>query len=441
MSSSVRPSLWAPGLALLALLPLPLGSAQAKVSSKGEVALESRAFWPDEHRKTEDINAGVAARVELKGKQKPWREKLRLFARAGGIDAERSLVTVEEAHVGFRTGTFRGGAGAYMLNWTATEAFHPADVINTRNLDSDLESSEKLGEPMGWLGVEVGTGLLTAYLMPMRLEPLLPGPASRLSFGGAEEVLPGVPTDFGAARWVDADGTLSKDPWALQWAARISQTFGSADLALQYVEHNDRQQLSIAVDAPIGAPLAIRPIYHRVRHLGGTYVHALGEWLVKAEAAWRMFGDVDYGSLGPITFPDGLPDHGQVALGVEWGWEYESGHGATVLAEGQALLGPTKEERRQLHFFQRDALLGYRHTFNDVQSQELMVGLIGDLETWPEIMFNVSYQRRVGESWSLRSALRLLHAPPPDGAAPEELDFLQRLDGSHQLQLTLTRHF
>ena len=64
------------------------------------------------------------------------------------LDLERNLYRMEEASIGYRNSGWEARLAIQILNWTATEGFHPCDIINSRNLDSDIENTEKIGEPM-----------------------------------------------------------------------------------------------------------------------------------------------------------------------------------------------------------------------------------------------------------------------------------------------------
>lgn len=406
--------------ALLAALP-----AHGKTRSRGEIDLSGRAFWPDDDDRTEDFGAAVAARLELQAKQKGgFRQQLRVFGRAGGIDPDRSIATVEEAWVGWKKSRLELQLGAQMLNWTATEAFHPADIMNSRNLDSDIENAEKLGEPMVSFRVRFLEGGVTAYFMPTRIAPRFPGPSSRLSLTQGQSI--------GDALWAGRDGEIGDDLFAPQWAARLDQTFGSADLALHYVEHNDRSQPAIAVQA---SDMQVRPVFPTVRRAGLTYTQAIGEWLVKVEADHRMFFDVD-GSADYIIVAPPAVDHTSVALGLEWGWGYDDGGEGTVLLEGQAAIAPdaSEAEFQALGPFQRDVLLGYRHAFNDVDGTELLAGVIADTERFPEVLVNFVYSQRLSDVWGISGTLRVIHAP-------EEESFLHAQHEAHSVQLDLTRYF
>jgi len=421
-------------------------AAHAQWSSRGFVAVEGRSFQPDEIDDTADGGLGLSGRLELTHRHKPWKEKLRVFGRFDMLDFDRNLVILEEGWLGVRTKWIRAGVGAQLLNWTATEAFHPADVINSRNLDSNLENLEKLGEPVVQFGVRFFDGEIIAYYMPLRLAPIFPGAKSRLSFAPRASALGPLTIDLDAL-WVDRDGAISTDMVSHQWAVSISQTFGELDIALQAVQHNDRSQPTFRLDTQ---SLSLRPMYSMVTHLGMTAVYtpdALEGFVFKLEAAHRMFDEADpsprYAAPpGELSAP---ADHTQVAFGLEYGWEWEDkGWDSTLLLEGQAVILNDSDEvvRRRMHIFQRDVLLGYRHVFNDIDSREFLVGWIVDLERWPEMMLNMSYRQRVTDTWSVEGAVRFVHAPGDDD--PEAGIFptgLEALHESNSISLTVKRNF
>ena len=76
----------------------------------------------------------------------------------------------------------------------------------------------------------------------------------------------------------------------------------------------------------------------------------------------------------------GKPNHGRLALGLEYGTSLASGAESTLILEGQTILGTTRAEALELDLFQGDILLGYRYAFNDVDSKALLVSVILDVE-------------------------------------------------------------
>src|SRR5687767_7316130 len=114
-------------------------SLPGELSSQGELAFEGRAFRDDALANTTDKSAGLLGRMEWRHEHDAFEQRLRAYGRLDHYDKRRSVLVVEEAWMQVRRGRLRLRAGVDLVNWTATEAFHPADVINARNLDSDLE--------------------------------------------------------------------------------------------------------------------------------------------------------------------------------------------------------------------------------------------------------------------------------------------------------------
>jgi len=425
-----RSLLTAAALALGSQLALSAALAEGEAEpepaweSRGEIALEGRVFEGDQVASTNDEGAGVATRLEAKRFSGALDLKGRVFGRVDHWDPTRSQVFVEEAWGGTRSGDWSLRVGPQLLTWTATEAFHPADIINSRNLDSNLEYFEKIGEPMALGGWSPGGWTVQGLLMPARLDPYLPQPSSRLSFAPEGVTL-------GEALWLTRSGEVTRRNYGLQWGARVARSLEGADVALHLVRHDDRSQPVIVVDPATGA---FHPLYLPVTQLGGTYQHALGGVLLKIESAYRWFELPDAPTVyGPIE----RSNHGILAVGLEYGWSHDSGSESTALIEGQAVAGAGDAERAALSPFQRDVLVGWRHAFNDELGRELLATLVWDLERTREHLINLSYSQRLSDVWGMKVAARRIHAPP-EGAVPTGLQALHR---ANQLALTLTRYF
>jgi hypothetical protein len=400
------------GALAAALLPGP--AAYADVDSQGELSSELRLFEPDRRDVTEEQEYALTSRLEVGNKHGPWQEQLRAFVRLD-LDDNRIIVQPEEAFVGFKAGRVRVRVGAQLISWEATESLHPADIINSRNFESDIEDLEKIGEPMAEVRFRLFNGYLTAMYMPARMHPRLPTAASRLNLAP-----PGV--EFGDPLWVGRDGEIDDRVFEHQGALHLSQTLGQADVSLHVVQHNDRFRPAAAIDMESGE---VRPVYHMVTQVGGTYAHAVGPWVFKAEGGYRTYlapdGDNPYGIMS-------RPDHGAGAVGAEYAWTTDDGHAATVFAEGQALIGVDKRERAELHPFQRDILFGYRHQLNDVNSRQLTAAFATDLERPDEYFGLLTYEQRVADVWTVELALRSVRNAFFTGIV-------------HQGQLVVTRYF
>ena len=71
-------------------------------------------------------------------------------------------------------------------------------------------------------------------------------------------------------------------------------------------------------------------------------------------ASWKPDDTVT--GFGPLL----KRDHGQIAVGFEWGTVHEGGSESTFILEGQALVGQGPERLELLSLFQRDVLLVLR---------------------------------------------------------------------------------
>ena len=396
------------------LVVLRVMTGLAAAESKGELVLQTRAFTSDDDDVTKDEGVVLASRLEYSSKADRFQTQLRVATRTDALDKTRNVLVLEEGFLAAKFGPLRVRVGAQLTNWTTTEAFHPADVLNSRNFDSDVENLEKIGEPMVEARVKVLNGYLSAYYMPLRMAPIIPSATSRL-----RPVSKGV--ELAKPFWIDRNGKVSDSIFGHQFAVHLSQTLGHADAALHFIQHNDRLQPTIGVDRTNGD---LHPVYHQLTQVGGTFAQAISSVVLKFEGAYRRFRD-------PVMNPFGVgqqKDHLFLASGVEYAWTTRTDHLVTVIAEAQALLLTNESERAALNVFQRDGLVGLRYAFNDVVDRQFLVLLIVDLERPQEYVFSARYKQRLSDEWTTEVAARSLHVSViPDPAA--------------WLQITATRHF
>ena len=398
-------------------------------TSRGELGLEGRAFWNDDDPITIDQGLGMFGRLEVDHRHGRFEEKARGFGRLDVFDPERTTLVGEEIWAQVQGERLRLRVGMDIVTWTALEAFHPVDVINARNLDSDLENLEKIGEPMAALQVQPFEGTtLTAMFMPVYMETLFPSPRSRLNFAA-----PGV--DLRDARQLlDRNGNLTGGDFGPQGAVQVRQVIRSADLTLHALENMDRLEPLVLVNPTTGN---ITLLFQTVRQVGGTYQQVFGPVIAKLEAAHRWFVPPSAATTAVIGPVPNL-NHGIVAGGLEYGLSFSNGSQATFFVEGITVLGLTEAERRALTPFQRDVFAGSRFAFNDEASKELLLAAIVDLDQRGEYLVNASYRQRIGETWTASVGLRLLQAPPVPPMQGTGLELIGR--GDH-VRFSLMRHF
>lgn len=399
-----------------------------KVDDKGHVGVFGRAFLPDGDPVTQDVNVGIDARVQVDVAHGPFKERARVYGLIDATDHRRDAIFVEEAYVAWRHPSAQVEVGAITLNTSRLDTFHPADVVNARFLDSEIENPSKIGEPMVAGRVNVPTGAISVYLMPWYTAPRLASPRSRFN--------PNPGLELGAPRFLEWSGKVVTDRLGPQFGVNVQQVFGPVDLAVQWLRHQDRSQPLLVLPPGETEPsLLLLP----VNHVGLNYNQAAGSTVLKGEAAWRRFGRPD----GAPAWLGELPDRDHVALAG--GFEYSFGIGSYTLAtfvEGQAIVleGPDDPVvRASLTPFQRDVLLGTRFTFNDRYDRSIVLLAIVDVETGDEVFGGLRYGQRLDEHWTIAASARSVFAPLPTAAQPAT--GLMALRDLRFVNLLLSRHF
>jgi len=408
--------------------------------SGGEITLESRFFQNDKKSKTDDYGIGAYFRLQ-QGIRYDWLStNLRVAGRVDSVDKDRNLVYFEEAWVQAQYLFLNLKVGSQLFNWSATEAFHPAEIINARNFDSNLENAEKIGTLAVSLEALLGDFSISGYYFPYYQLPNYPGTSSRLQF---YEIPDG--QALGSALKIDQNGNISSDDYGHQYGGRVRYSGGSFDLTFHYLEILSNIQPLPAVNL---ATSELQLMYPRLKQAGSTLQWAIGPWLVKSEVAYRHYPalasaiQANYvsfvnGSVVPFTGPPA--DHVVAAFGLEYGFDIGDGAELTFLTEGQ-FLGGEKIDRTtaaQLDIFQADILGGVRLALNDLLDRALLVSVIGDLEREQELLLNVSYSQRITEQWSIALGGRAVYAPT-DASLKSGL---QPLHESNQIYLNLSRYF
>jgi len=418
-----------------------MASDEGEWRNRGEVSLQWRQFENDNNDTSIDTGMLIFTRLETQYEDERNRHVFRGFARVDQKDKDRDFMSFEDVYFSRLLDEEESWlvlAGYKLYNWTATEAFHPADVINSRNFDSDIEYFEKKGELTLELSKFTDWGKISFFLWPRFEQPQFPGNRSRLGFG--------VDLDRPTA----VDGTTVGDKWLPQGGVRIGITLDDGDLSLHLINHIDRNfpiigtanfsfnpvlQRNVPNDS-IAFATGPTPYYFRKTQAGGTLQYAFSNLLVKFEGAYRVFDD----EL-PILTAEGINrpiNHGEAALGFEYQLPFSMGGGDTsIFTEAGSILGTTKEERARLGAFQRDVLFGLRHSFNDIMGKELFLTMIHDVERANERLYNISYSQRLSDLWKIQMGVRVYDAPKKGNVARG----LEALDGAHHVLANLTRFF
>ncbi len=366
----------------------------------GEFNFEQRYFDDDNNAATIDKGSTFSVIGEMTYENGDHYTKFRGFARTDLEDSSRDWTNIEDFYYSYTWRNFSVRAGMITINWTATEAFHPADIINSRQLDGNVEYFPKIGEPMLELKYLLSDGALTFYFMPRYMSPDFPGASNRLGGG----------TDLEAPEWRDRDG-VSADNYGAQYAVRFNWSLDfldGSDMSFHVVNHMDRDDPIIELTGPT----TFTPVYFEKVQYGGTVQAVWEKWLLKLEAAFKDF--VEPSSVTTIYGTDRPEDYSMVALGVEYPFSVFSGMDLTLIGEWQKVFGLAETVATRRQAFQNDYLLGARLAFNDIDSKEIFGYFIGDLNRQAEYLINLKYSQRLTEKLKVNIGGRYIDAPPRD---------------------------
>ena len=323
------------------------------------------------------------------------------FARADRHDDERSHGDIRELtwlHVGEG---FEARAGVRKLFWGVTEAQHLVDVINQTDFVEDIESEDKLGQPMLNLAFPYARGAFDIFILP----------------GFRERSFPGVEGRPRTELVVDTDRAQYASPRGrehVDYAARLSHTIGAWDLGLSYFSGTNRDPRLLPAVTASGA-LVLVPYYDQMEQTGVDVQATIGAWLWKLETIYRAADSAPYAAASAgfeYTFTGAWAGK-DLGVIVEYLWD-----------ERQAL-APT--------LFQDDVMLGLRLGFNDEHSSEALLGVIADAGNHGR-MFSAEASRRVAEHWKIGAKAKIF-----DNISPA--DPLYSFRNDDYLEITLGFYF
>jgi hypothetical protein len=382
-----------------------LSATTAAAEWSGHVAIEARGFFhapldPDQH----GANLSLAAEPEFSHQWDEGRQGLRFvpFVRWDQHDTERSHIDLRELAWIKAARTWELRAGVRKVFWGVTESQHLVDVINQTDLVENLDGEDKLGQPMINLALIHDWGTLDLYALTGFRARSFPGREGRLRTHP--------PVDTGLAQF-ESSRARGRVDTAIRWRRSV----GAFDIGIAHFHGTARDPRLLPGIDDLGRAVLV-PYYDIIDQSSLDLQATLGQWLWKLEAiARRQRGE------GHTAITGGFEYTRVGALGTA----ADLGLLAEYLYDDRGERAPTP--------FQNDLFLGLRLALNDVQSSELLAGVIGDLDLDTRF-YNLEASRRIGTHWKLSLELRAL-----SGVAPADPFYGLRRDD--YLQIELARYF
>lgn len=291
------------------------------------------------------------------------------FLRLDTEDSDRTHFDIRELYWRKIEDNWDLKVGFAKVFWGVTESRHLVDVINQTDQIENIDTEDKLGQPMvnfTWIN---NWGTLDFFLLPYFRERTFPGREGRL------RSLPYVDTD----RPIYESGA---ERWHPDMAVRYSRIFGNLDLGLYYFYGTSRDPL-FEPDTESGNAIVLRPVYNLIQQGGLDLQYTQGGWLLKFESITRsgrgqhfqaLTGGFEYTLYG--LFGTNLD------MGILSEYHYDS--------RGETATDP----------FNNDIFAGTRITLNDEQDTAFIGGVIYDHDNGTT-SYRFEFERRLGDSYKL----------------------------------------
>lgn len=365
------------------LLCLMLTPAHAEWS--GDAGIDLRAFWqspvdPRQH----DLSASIYLAPEWYTDWDEGDQRLVFapFARLDQHDDERTHVDLREFYWRKSFASAELSIGLRKVFWGVTESRHLVDIINQTDFVENLDTEDKLGQPMVSLRFIRDWGNLEFFVLPYFRERTFPGPEGRPRF-----LLP-----------VDTDNPVYEsgaEEQHVDWAVRWSHFIGDFDIGIAHFSGTARDP-RLVPSFSTAAPVALVPHYDQLEQSSLDLQATLGSWLWKLELAT--------GKRLSQRFTAAVAGFEYTLYGI-----LESDADLGLITEYQF-----DDRTTTLTPFQNDLALGGRLALNDVQSSELLLVVATDLDNQARFT-SVEGSRRFGQHWKGSLEIRLFsNAKPGD---------------------------
>ena len=391
-------------LLILIFSSIILPAEESRFEISGNIEYEHRFFLEENQYDGQKNNSNsVAIQPEIYYEWDDGYQSILVtpFFRYDSKDSRRSHFDLREAFYLLSREDWILRLGAKKVFWGVTESVHLVDIINQTDFVENIDTEDKLGQPMINLAFVQDWGTIDLFIMPYFRERTFPGKKGRLRSS--------IPVEID-----DAEYESSAEEWHTDFAVRYENTFDEIDLGLSYFYGTSRDP-RVELRPTVSGVKAI-PVYDLIHQLGLDLQYTSNAWLWKLESIYRNGSGNDFGA---------------VAAGFEYTFfdVMESGWDTGILCE---YLWDSRNDDPSAPF-QNDLFIGTRITLNDVQSTQILSGIIMDLEGGGH-SFIVEASRRIGDAWKIALEVRTFHDPKRD-------ELLYQFRRDDHLQMTLSYYF
>ena len=386
---------------LLSALTAETGRASWDVSSN--IDLTTRFFTEDTRWQGQDDSTSqlsIAGSTEFRYRGEESRASIIPYLRYDETDDERSLADLREVYWAKEAEDYELLIGVNTVFWGVTESVHLVDIINQTDAVADIDSEDKLGQPMINLELQRDWGLVSIYVLPYFRERTFAGEDGRLRTP--------LPVDTENPQYESSDEENHVD-----LALRYSHYVGNIDIGVSAFNGTSREARLL----PNANGSELIPFYDQIDQLGLDLQYTGDEWLWKLEAIARETQNDSFtAAVGGFEYTFYQVAESAADIGVLLELQYDG-----------------RDDGEPVTLADNDLFAGVRLALNDTQDTAVLAGVGYDLET-SETYVNIEADRRLGENYVLELRARLFTSAEPT-------DTSYAIENDDYLQLQLSRYF
>jgi len=279
------------------------------------------------------------------------------FFRVDQKDKQRTHADIRELSWTYESdGEWVVYAGIGKVFWGVTESVHLVDIINQTDLVDNVDTEEKLGQPLINFTWDKAWGAVDVFLMSGFRERTFPGKAGRLR----------------SALFVDTDEAVFEarnEQAHVDWALRYSHAFGVWDVGVAHFSGTSREPLLQPAINRQGEVFLI-PVYVLIDQTSIDLQATIESLLLKFEGISRSGqGRRFFASVAGFEYSFHGVFESDTDVGILLEYLYDDrGNNATTP-------------------FEDDVFIGTRIAFNNIEDTNVLAGIIYDLSAHSKTLY------------------------------------------------------
>jgi len=296
------------------------------------------------------------------------------FLRVDSADSERTHFDLREFYYSRVGENWDLHIGARRVFWGVTEFNHLVDIINQTDLVENIDTEDKLGQPMVQLSLIRSWGILDLFALVGARERTLPGDDGRLR----------LPFSISSNAQYESGAEEFRVDAAVRWSHHV----GPVEFGVHHFSGTSRDP----VFTPLltgGGNIVLQPQYPVIDQTGVDAQYFVGDWAFKFEGFSRSGFGLAGASDRYAAFNAGFERTLVGVLGTR------ADFGLVV-----EYLFDERDDEAFNTLFEHDVALGGRLQVNDFADTQALFGVIFDPQN-DEYIVSVEASRRLNESWLL----------------------------------------